>query len=292
MAPAFQEVTVAQTQIDIRPLSGALGAEILGVDVTTLDDATFATIHREFLDRGVLVFRDQNLTHAQQIAFARRFGPPDVHPIVVGMEEFPELVRVLKPAGASASFGVGWHSDNSFFAHPSLGSVLYGVTIPPYGGDTLYASMEHAYDALSAPVKAMLDGLQAVHSAARAYDPAVTGTAKYEGKAPITYRYSDAVHEENVHPVIRTHPETGRKSLYVNQMFTQRIVGLGETESDAILRMLYDHCTRPEFTCRLRWAPRSLAVWDNRSVQHYAIDDYQQFERLMYRVTITGDRPR
>jgi taurine dioxygenase len=283
---------VAQANLEIRPLSGALGAEILGVDLSALDDATFAVIHREFLDRGMLVFRDQNLTHADQIAFATRFGPPDVHPIVLGMEEFPELVRVPKPAGASASFGVGWHSDNSFFANPSLGSVLYGVTIPPYGGDTLYASMERAYDALSAPIKAMLDGLQAVHSAARAYDPAVTGTEKYEGKAPIAYKYSDAVREENVHPVIRTHPESGRRSIYVNEMFTQRIVGLRENESSAILRMLYDHCTRPEFTCRLRWAPRSVAVWDNRSVQHYAIDDYQQFERLMFRVTITGDRPR
>lgn len=283
---------MAQANLEIRPLSGAMGAEILGVDLAALDDATFAVIHREFLDRGMLVFRDQNLSHADQIAFATRFGPPDVHPIVLGMEEFPELVRVPKPAGASASFGVGWHSDNSFFANPSLGSVLYGVTIPPYGGDTLYASMEKAYDALSAPIKAMLDGMQAVHSAAGAYDPAVTGTEKYEGKAPIAYKYSDAVREENVHPVIRTHPETGRKSIYVNEMFTQRIVGLREDESRAILRMLYDHCTRPEFTCRLRWAPRSVAVWDNRSVQHYAIDDYQQFERLMFRVTITGDRPR
>lgn len=284
---------MSEVQLDVQPLSGSLGTEIRGVDLSQpLDDATFAAIHREFLDRGLIVFRDQQLTHEAQIAFARRFGPPDIHPIANGMEEFPELIRVFKPAGASACFGVGWHSDNSFFEHPSLGSVLYGVTIPPYGGDTLYASMEKAYDALSAPMKAFLDGLQAVHSAKRAYDPAITGTAKYEGNAPITYRYSDAVYEENTHPVIRTHPETGRKSLYVNHMFTERIVGMRENESKAILDMLYAHCTLPEFTCRLRWAPRTVAVWDNRTVQHYAIDDYQQFERLMYRVTITGDRPR
>lgn len=283
---------MAFSKLEIRPLAGSLGAEIFGVDLARpLDDACFAEIERAFLDHGVIVFRDQQIDHAAQIAWAGRFGPLDIHPIVEGMEEFPELVRVLKPAGASASFGVGWHSDNSFFAEPSLGSVLYGVTIPPYGGDTLYASMERAYDALSDPLKRMLDGMQAVHSAARAYDPAVTGTEKYEGKTPIRYRYSDAIREEVVHPVIRTHPRTGRKSVYVNQMFTQRIVGLPQGESDALLRYLYEHATRPEFTCRLRWQPRTLAMWDNRSVQHYAIDDYQQFERLMYRVTISGDRP-
>lgn len=277
---------------EVRPLAGSLGAEIIGLDLSQpLDDALFAEVERAFLDFGVLAFRDQDLDHTAQIAWARRFGPPDVHPIVEGMDDTPELVRVLKPAGASASFGVGWHSDNSFFAEPSLGSVLYGVTIPPYGGDTLYASMEKAYEALSDRLKTMLEGMQAVHSAARAYDPAVTGTDKFEGKAPIRYRYSDAIYSEVVHPVIRTHPRTGRKSIYVNQMFTQRIVGLSQAESDALLRLLYEHATRPEFTCRLRWAPRTLAMWDNRSVQHYAIDDYQQFERLMYRVTITGDRP-
>ncbi len=283
---------MSHSALDIRPLSGALGAEVFGIDLAgPVDDARFDAVHRAFVDFGLLVFRDQELTHEAQIAWARRFGTPDIHPIANGMEEFPELIRVLKPAGASASFGVGWHSDNSFFEEPSLGSVLYGVTIPPYGGDTLYASMEKAYQALSEPLRRMLDGMQAVHSAVRAYDPDVTGREKFRGEAPITYRYSDAVRQEVVHPVIRTHPVSGRKSLYVNQMFTQRIVGLKQHESDALLALLYDHCVRPEFTCRLRWQPRTVAMWDNRSVQHYAIDDYQQFERLMYRVTIAGDRP-
>lgn len=283
---------MAHSLIDLRPLAGALGAEVFGLDLAQpLDDDRFAAVHQAFVDRGLLVFRDQELTHQSQIAWARRFGVPDIHPIAIGLEEFPELIRVLKPAGASASFGVGWHSDNSFFAEPSLGSVLYGVTIPPFGGDTLYASMEKAYDALSEPLRRMLDGMQAVHSAVRAYDPDVTGREKYSGDAPITYRYSEAVREEVVHPVIRTHPVSGRKSIYVNQMFTQRIVGLKAHESDALLALLYDHCVRPEFTCRLRWQPRTLAMWDNRIVQHYAIDDYQQFERLMFRVTIAGDRP-
>jgi taurine dioxygenase len=285
---------MSYSRFEPRPLSGALGAEIFGVDLANpLDDATFAEVRRAFVDYGVVCFRDQQLTPQQQVAFARRFGKLDVHPIVHGTDEIPELVRVLKPAGESASFGVGWHSDNSFFEEPSLGSVLYAVTIPPYGGDTLYASMERAYDALSEPMKGILDGMVAVHSASRAYDPKITGEHKYRGEAPITYRYDEqAINAEVQHPVIRTHPESGRKSIYVNQMFTQRIVGLATGESRALLHFLYEHCVRPELTCRLRWQPNNLTMWDNRSVQHYAIDDYQQFERLMLRVTICGDRPR
>ena len=281
------------SKLETRPLSGALGAEVVGVDLSrSLDDVTFGAIRRAFVDFGVLCFREQQITPQQQVAFARRFGALDVHPIVNGTDDIPELVRVLKPAGESASFGVGWHSDNSFFENPSLGSVLYGMTIPPYGGDTLYASMEKAYTALSEPVKRFLDGLVAVHSASRAYDPKNTGEHKYRGEAPITYRFDErAIYAEVQHPVIRTHPESGRKSIYVNQMFTQRIVGLSEGESRAVLAFLYDHCVRPEFTCRVRWQTGTLTMWDNRSVQHYAVDDYQAFERLMYRVTICGDRP-
>jgi len=284
---------MSQPPIEVRPVSGALGAEVAGVDLSKpLDDATFEVVHRAFLDHSVIFFRDQSLRPDAQMEFARRFGELDVHPIVNGTDDHPELVRVWKPAGQPASFGVGWHSDNSFFAEPSLGSVLYGVTIPPCGGDTLYASMERAYEALSPTLRAMIAELRAVHSAARAYDPAVTGRAKYEGKTPITYRMSEAVYEENVHPVVRTHPETGRKSLYVNAMFTTSIVGLERAESDALLRFLFEHCARPEFTCRFRWAAGSVAFWDNRCVQHYAMDDYRDFDRLMFRVTIRGDRPR
>jgi taurine dioxygenase len=278
----------------IRPLAGALGAEIEGVDLSRpLTDDAFAEVHRALVDFGMICLREQRLTHAQQVAFARRFGELDVHPIVKGTDEIPELVRVLKPAGESASFGVGWHSDNSFFPEPSLGSVLYGVTIPPYGGDTLYASMERAYEALSEPMKSFLSPLVAVHSASRAYDPRVTGDQKYRGEAPINYRYDEkAIQAEVQHPVIRTHPVSGRRSIFVNQMFTQRIVGLSESESRAVLAFLYEHCVKPEFTCRLRWTPNTVALWDNRSVQHYAIDDYRAFERIMFRVTIRGDKPR
>ena len=276
---------------ELRPLSGALGAELRGVDVRELDEAGFAALRRAFVDHGVLAIRDQSLSEAEQVEFARRLGEPDVHPIVEGTERFPELVRVVKPAGASASFGVGWHSDNSFFEEPSLASVLYGVTIPPYGGDTLFASMEQAYRALSDRLRAFLGPLRAIHSARRAYDPRVTGEEKYRGEAPIRYRYSEAVDAEAEHPVVRAHPETGRRSLFVNPMFTDRIVGLHREESDAVLELLYRHGARPEFGCRLRWEPGTLALWDNRQVWHYALDDYRDFERVMRRVTIRGERP-
>lgn len=273
-------------------MSGNLGAEIEGVDLSQpLADPLFEQVHRAFLDHGVIVFRDQTLDCEQQIALGRRFGKLDVHPIAVGMEAHPEIIKVLKPAGERASFGTSWHSDNTFFESPSMASILYGVTLPAYGGDTMWASMERAYDALSPGMKKIVDELTAVHSAKSAYDPAVTGTAKYEGDAAIRYQYSDAIHEEVEHPVIRTHPETGRRSIYVNAMFTQRIVGLTRREGDAILGFLYEHAARPEFTCRLRWAHGTVAIWDNRCTQHYALDDYEGFERLMYRVTVAGDRP-
>ena len=281
------------SEIDVKALSGALGAEVSGVDLAKpLDGAQFETLHRAFLEYGAIFFRDQDLTPESQRAFASQFGELDIHPIVNGIEGIPEVVRVVKPAGESASFGTGWHSDNSFFECPSLGSSLYGITIPPYGGDTLFASMELAYQALSEPMQQFLDPLTAVHSASRAYDPTTTGEEKYRGEAPISYRYSDAIYEQFEHPVIRTHPETGRKSLYVNQMFTQQIVDLPRAESAALLSFLYEHLSRPDFTCRFRWEPGSLALWDNRCVQHYALDDYEKFERVMTRVTISGDRPR
>ena len=281
-----------QRPIDVHPLAGSLGAELSGVDVgAVLDDATLREIRDAVLRYGVLVLREQKLTREAQLAFARRLGTPEVHPIANGMAEHPEVIRVLKPAGERAFFGTSWHTDNSFFERPTSFTILYGETVPPVGGDTIYASMELAYETLSAPMKALLDPLVAVHSASRAYDPRTTGDAKYNGEAPITYTYSDAIYDEVEHPVVCTHPETGRKSLYVNAMFTQRIVGLASHESDALLAMLYAHVARPEFSCRLRWAPGSLALWDNRSVQHYAIDDYADFERVMYRVTLAGTRP-
>ncbi|HPG26210.1 MAG: TauD/TfdA family dioxygenase [Spirochaetaceae bacterium] len=278
--------------LQIRELSGALGAEIRGLDLSRpLSEGTRKAFLDAFHRYGVLCIRDQKLTHEAHIALARTFGDPDVHPIAKGMESHPEIIRVLKPAGERAFFGTSWHTDNSFFERPSSVTVLYGEKVPPVGGDTLYASMERAWELLSEPLKRFLEPLRAVHSAREAYDPKTTGDAKYRGDAPIQYVFSDAIYAEVEHPVVRTHPVTGRKSLYVNPMFTDRIVGLSKPESDGLLAMLFDVSTRPELTCRVRWENGTVTIWDNRWLQHYAIDDYADHERLMYRVTITGERP-
>lgn len=281
-----------ESTLSVRRLAGALGAEMFGVDLSKpCDGEVFDRVHQALLEHHVLVFRDQELSRAEQLAFARRFGTPEIHPIANGLDEYPDVIRVLKPAGESAFFGTSWHTDNSFFEKPSSITMLYGERIPEYGGDTVFASMERAYDSLSAAMKAFLDPLVAVHSAESAYDPKTTGEAKYRGETAITYTFSDSIYQQAEHPVIRTHPETGRKSLYVNPMFTQHIVGLAPNESAALLEMLYAHATRPDFTCRVRWQPGTVTMWDNRCVQHYAIDDYADFERVMYRVTLSGERP-
>ncbi|HTR96725.1 MAG TPA: TauD/TfdA family dioxygenase [Candidatus Acidoferrales bacterium] len=281
-----------ERRIEVQPMAGALGVELSGVDVSNpLEPARVAEIRDALVRNGVVVLRDQKLSREAQLRFARQLGEPEVHPIANGMAEHPEIIRVLKPAGERAFFGTSWHTDNSFFEKPTSFTILYAEAVPPVGGDTLFASMEKAYEALSPPIQRLLEPLRAVHSASSAYDPRTTGDAKYRGETPITYRYSDAIYDEVEHPVVRTHPETGRRSLYVNAMFTQRIVGLAPHESRALLEMLYAHAARPEFSCRLRWTAGALALWDNRSVQHYAIDDYAAFERVMYRVTLAGTRP-
>jgi taurine dioxygenase len=278
--------------LTVRRLAGALGAELSGIDLAKpLDPGDVAELRRAILDHGVVFLRGQGLSHDDHLALAQALGKPDVHPIANGMVEHPEIIRVGKPAGEGAYFGTSWHSDNSFFEKPSALTILRAERVPPTGGDTLFASMERAWETLSEPIRRLLEPLRAVHSAARAYDPRVTGTAKYEGDTSISYTYSERVYEENEHPVMRTHPETGRKSLYVNPMFTERIVGLSPNESGALLAMLHAHATRPDFTCRVSWEPGQVTIWDNRSVQHYAIDDYHAHERVLFRVTLEGTRP-
>jgi len=278
--------------IQVRPLSGHLGAEVEGIDLSKpLEDRVFKEIHRAFLDHAVLAFRTQRLAHEDLISFGRRFGDLDIHPIAIGMEQHPEILKVWKPAGERAAFGTSWHSDNTFFENPTILSFLYSVTIPPVGGDTLYASTSAAYRALSQTMRGMIDGLVAVHSASRAYDPKTTGEAKYKGETAITYHYSSVIEEEVEHPVIRQHPLSGRRAIYVNPMFTQRIVGLNPRESDALLQFLYQHVARPDFQCRFRWEAHSIAMWDNRCVQHMATWDYHPGVRHGYRVTLCGDRP-
>lgn len=278
--------------LQIRGLAGALGAELRGIDLSRpLDGSTRNALDEALYRYGVLCIRDQRLDPDSLLAVAKSFGEPDVHPIAKGMPDRPEVIRVLKPAGEQAFFGTSWHTDNSFFECPSALTLLYGAQVPPVGGDTIFASMERAWSALSEPLRRFLEPLRAIHSASSAYDPKTTGDAKYRGETAIQYQYSERIYEEVVHPLLRTHPVTGRKSLYVNPMFTQQIVGLSKPESTALLAMLHDLSTRPEFTCRLHWENGTLAIWDNRWLQHYAIDDYADHERLMYRVTVRGERP-
>lgn len=277
------------TSIQLSRLTGAMGAEIEGVDLSKpLTDNQFSEIRRALFTFGAIGIRNQHLSFDDHLRFARRLGTLEVHPIVKGMEDYPEIIRMHKPAGTPASFGVGWHSDNSFFEKPSLGSVVYSETIPPVGGDTLFANQQLAYDWLSDGLKATLNGLQAIHSANDAYN-SPTALEKYDGDGPITYQRSEIIEQEVEHPAVISHPVTGRKALYINPMFTSHFKGWSWEESRPLIDYLCAHAVREDFQCRFRWEPGSVVIWDNRIVQHAAINDYEQYERLLYRVTVNGD---
>ena len=274
--------------MEIHRTTGALGAEITGVDLSAdLSDETIAAIRAAFNEHHVVFFRGQDWTPEQQIAFGRRFGELDTHPFVVGNAEHPELLDIVTDPDDFANFGGGWHTDVTFLPEPDLGSILYAVEVPETGGDTLFANQHAAYDAMSDGMKELLDGLQAVHSAGPQYEEGGYSTLSKQMKT----KNADRAREKVVHPVVRTHPENGRKALYVNRAFTTGILGMYPHESAALLRILHEQTTREAFTCRFRWEPGSVAMWDNRSVQHYAMFDYAGERRHMRRVTIKGDVP-
>jgi len=276
--------------IDVAPVGGALGAEINGADLTReLDNETLDDIHQAFLVHQVIFFRDQTgLSPERHKAFARAFGTLNIHPYVAGMADHPEILEIIKEPEDATNFGGGWHSDMSFLEEPALGSVLYGLDVPSHGGDTLFASQYAAYDALSEGMKTMLEGLTALHSAARGYSATGPSTA---ARKSMETRQAEGEVPEYEHPVVRTHPETGRKGLYVNPAFTLRFKGMTKRESKPILDFLFDHSRYEAFTCRFRWRADSLAFWDNRCVWHFALNDYSGQRRHMRRVTINGDRP-
>ena len=279
--------------IAVRPISGALGAMIEGVDLgRDLDNRTADLIHKALLDHCVIFLRDQKMTPEQHIAFGRRFGTLNVHDYVKAMDGHPEIIVVAKNEGDTKNFGGGWHSDVTYLEQPALGSVLYCLEAPAFGGDTVFANQYLAYDRLSPGMKRMLDGMTAIHTARHVYGPQGRATMSYtENLKAMKIVGSTEAEKEIEHPVVRTHPETGRKCLYVNQGFTTRFKDMTEAESLPLLEYLWQHCTQPEFTCRFRWEPGSVAFWDNRAVQHYALNDYQGQRRVMHRVTVNGDRP-
>ncbi len=274
--------------ITIMPLSGTIGAELDGLDLSQpLAEEALAQIRQAFLDHHVLVFRNQDLTPEQQMAFGRYFGELDSHPFVASSPEHIEVLDIVTEPDDRANFGGGWHTDLTFLAEPDLGSILYAVDVPAVGGDTLFANQHAAYDAMSKPMRTMLDTLVATHSAGPQYG---AGGYSTRSKAMQT-KNQELVNQVVEHPVVRTHPETGRKGLYVNPAFTTGIRGLRRDESQAMLDLLYRQSVKEPFTCRVRWEPGTLTMWDNRSVQHFALHDYPGQRRHMRRITVKGDRP-
>ena len=270
--------------LTIRRVAGALGAEISGVDLSQrLSDETIAAIRGALTEHQVIFFRDQALTPAQQVAFGARFGPLNIHPYVAGMADHPEVMEIIKEPSERINFGGGWHSDMSFLETPAIGSILYALEIPQFGGDTLFASQAAAYDALSDGLKATLESLNAVHSASREYSAQGASAQK---RSSMAIAEADGYVGEYVHPMVLVHPETGRKALYVNPAFTLRIDGWKTRESKALLDYLFEHCRYEAFTCRFNWAKGSVAFWDNRSVWHFALNDYPGQRRHMRRVTV------
>ena len=277
--------------IEVAPLTGAVGAEISGFDVSReLEDAVVGEIRRALLAHGVIFLRDQDLTPDQHKAFGRRFGPLNIDRFVKGPPGHPEIMPVIKEAHDTSSFAAMWHTDVTFLEEPAMGSILYAREVPDHGGDTMFANMALAFETLSPGMQDMLCTLKAVHCADVTYDRASMDEANSNGGA-MGYTDHSPSAEVAVHPVVRTHPETGAKSLFVNCAYTRCIDGMTMEESRPLLEFLYAHLSRMEFTCRFRWRKGSIAFWDNRAVQHLPINDFSGQRREMHRVTIAGDRP-
>jgi alpha-ketoglutarate-dependent taurine dioxygenase len=272
------------TPFVVRRIAGAIGAEVRGVKLRPdLPDGVIAELRRLWLEHLVLFFRDQELTPQELAAVARRFGEVVYYPFLKGLDEAPEVIQVAKLEDETVNFGGLWHTDTAYLAEPPMATILIAREVPPHGGDTLFASLYAAYDALSDGMKQMLAPLRGVNSSSKA-EKSRTREDRGANEVPRVLKAE--------HPVVRTHPETGRKALYVNGGHTLRFAGMTETESAPLLEYLFAHQVRPEFTCRFHWEPGSIALWDNRCALHNPINDYHGFRRIMHRVTLAGDRPR
>lgn len=272
--------------LDIIPVGGALGAEIRGLDLCRkLGEKELGSIRALLNEHQVVFFRDQDISPARQKALALSLGPLQTHPAYETIDGFPEIT-ILESTPDKPTRIEAWHSDMTFREHPPMATVLRSVIVPPRGGDTLWSSMTAAYDALSSPMQRFLEGLSAVHDFAHGFKESLADPGGRE-------RLADAVASNPPvrHPVIRTHPETGKKVIFVNSLFTTHIENLSPSESSAILDFLYEHIKTPEFTCRFQWRENSIAIWDNRSTQHKPINDYFPALRQLHRITVDGDRP-
>ena len=274
--------------LDVRPIAGALGAEIHGVDLARdLDDSTVAAIRAAWLEHLVVFFRDQSLDTDAFLAFARSIGDPIEYPFVQGLEGYPHVIEVLKLPHESVNFGGIWHSDTTYLERPPMATALIAREVPSFGGDTMWSNMYAAYDGLSPALQALLAPLRGVSSSALA-DVSKTREDRIRDAGDAASASREFVAE---HPVVRTHPETGRKALFVNVAHTARFAGMTEAERRPLLQYRLEHSVRPEFTCRFRWEVGSLALWDNRCAMHNPINDYHGHLRRMHRITLAGDIP-
>src|SRR3984957_15413683 len=265
--------------ITVRPLAGALGAEIGGVDLREpLSNRAWSEIHHAFLDHLAIYIRDQELGPADMLRFARHFAEPADYPFVEGLPDFPQIFELRKEPDQKENVGGAWHSDTTYLERPPVGTMLYAREVPAFGGDTMVANQYLAYETLSAGMQAMLDGLVGIYSAG------ADRTGREENKNMKMRNTGKTESYVAEHPAVRTHPETGRKALYVNTEHTIRFKGMTAEESLPLIEYLQVHCTRPEFTARIRWERGTVGIWDNRCVQHFAINDYHGQRRVMWRL--------
>lgn len=279
---------MTKAQLTVTPLSGKLGCEIYGADLATISDGGFEEIYQAFLDHQVIVVRDQTLSPEALLAVATRFGAVADYPFAKGMDAHPQITEIIKEPEQTSNFGGMWHSDTTYLPEPPKCTLLYAVETPPRGGDTLFSDMYGAFESLSAGLQDTLRSLQAINTsnlnaATLRGDHLKTGSMAQKTAAPS--------HFQSVHPVVRTHPETGRAALFVNPAHTAAFEGMERAESRPLLEHLFAHSIRPELTSRVVWAPGTLVVWDNRCSQHCAINDYDGHRRVMRRITIAGDKP-
>ena len=274
--------------MEVKLLSGALGAEITGIDLKDSTNKNWKVINNLMLEHKALFFRDQDITSEQQINLARKFGPLEKHVYVKGLENHPEIIRIIKGPQEKHQWGETWHTDVSYNPKPTKVIILRSRKIPPVGGDTMFSNMEIAYETLDENIKKRIEGKRAIHSS--------LGAAAFVDKYEEMEGNGNLDEYSNEHPMVRTHPETNKKILYVNSMYTKKIIDMDKNESDEILQKIFQHQERLDFTCRFKWTENAVAIWDNRSTQHQGLTDFFPgrglgHERIMDRIAIEGDNP-